>query len=505
MQVLVTGGTGVIGLGAIPELLAAGHRVRLLSRSAADQADEWPEGVECVNGDVTDVASMDGAAEGCDAVIHITGIVDEKPPEITFERINFEGTRNVLAEAERAGVQRFLFVSSLGADRGQSSYHESKRKAEELVRGYSREWIITRPGHVFGPGDEMISTLLKMVRASLVVPEVGFGQHRFQPLWYKDFGKALNQSISESKHAGQVFDMAGAEVITVSELLRTLSDLTDRPAFPIPLPGVLVRTAVWVFARARRFVPWGGQLPLNESKLTMLVEENVIAEGRTNALTETLGITPTPLGESLRELTQCLPENPLDTGVGALERKRFWADIAGASVDAEGLMHLFKTRVGEVMPIDFSAEPGAPREVEDGATLSASLPGRGHIQVRVQKCEPGRVCFSTIEGHPLAGVVSFYAEHRGPLLRFTVETLARPANTFDWVAINCGGRWFQDLTWQNVVSNMTKLSGGKADDGVQHHAETLADDEAKKAEEWASDLIARRKRQRMEAEVATKS
>jgi len=504
MQVLVTGGTGVIGRGVIPELLAAGHRVRLLSRKAEEHSNEWPEEVECVDGDVTIADSIEGSAGGCQAVIHVTGIVDEKPPEITFERVNVEGTRNILGEAERAGAGRFLFVSSLGADRGRSPYHASKLQGEQLVKKFPGEWVIARPGHVFGPGDEMISMVLKMVRTSPVVPQVGFGRHRFQPLWYRDFGKALSACVSRPDVAGQVLELAGDDVVTVAELLQTLSRLTDRPGLRLPLPPFLVRSALWIFERGKRLVSWKGQLPLNDSKLTMLVEENMIAEGRTNALSETFRMRPTPLLEALKELTQSIPENLPGSGVGSLERKRFWADISGARVDAEGLMALFKSQINDVMPIDCRAEPVAPSRVEDDATLSLGLPGRGHVQVRVQVCEPTQVCLSTVEGHPLAGMVSFTSEQRGSLLRFTVETISRPANTLDWLAINVAGRWLQDLTWQDVVGNTAKLSGGSIPEGVQQRAETLKGDEAAAVEKSVGDLIARRKRERLEMEVAAK-
>jgi len=505
MQVLVTGGTGVIGRGAIPELLAAGHKVRLLSRHAEEQAEEWPDGVECINGDVTDPASLDAAARDCDAVIHVTGIVDEKPPEVTFDRVNVEGTRHILEASSRAGVKRFVFISSLGAERGESPYHRSKIEAEQLVSQFPHEWVILRPGHVFGPGDEMISMVLKMVRTSPVVPEIGLGQHRFQPLWFKDFGKAVAECLTRPELSGQVLEVAGDEVITVSELLQTLAGLTDRPAFPLPLPAFLVKGALWAFERGRRFLPGHAELPLNESKLTMLIEENMIAEGAPNALVETLRITPTPLTEALRELADSLLENPLHTGVGRLEHKQFWIDVSDATVDAEGLMTLFKTRITEVMPIDFSAEPEAPREVENGATLCAHLPGRGNIQVRVHQCDSVRVTFTTVEGHPLAGVVSFFAENRNPGLRFTVETMARPANTLDWIAINLAGHWFQDLTWQNVAAKMGELSGGDSPEGVQTKARTVEGEEAKQIEQWAGDLIATRRREKMEEEIAFKS
>src|SRR5689334_22160282 len=132
MKILVTGGTGVIGEGVIPELITRGHHVRLLSRHADEDAQQWP-GVEPFTGNVADASTLRGAADGCDAVLHIAGIVEEDPPKLTFESVNVGGTRNILDETKRANVKRFLFVSSLGADVGQSEYHKSKKAGEELT------------------------------------------------------------------------------------------------------------------------------------------------------------------------------------------------------------------------------------------------------------------------------------------------------------------------------------------------------------------------------------
>src|SRR3954469_1098570 len=111
MKVLVTGGSGVVGTGAVTELLSRGHTVVLLARHADEDARQWTQGVTPVIGDVSDVATINGAANGCDAVLHVAGIVEEAPPEVTFDRVNVQGTANVCAEAQRAGVQRLVFVS----------------------------------------------------------------------------------------------------------------------------------------------------------------------------------------------------------------------------------------------------------------------------------------------------------------------------------------------------------------------------------------------------------
>src|SRR5687768_12266080 len=99
MKVLVTGGTGVVGKSAVDHLLRRGHTVRLLSRHADDDARQWAEGVEPRTGDVGDPAALRGAADGCDAVLHVAGIVAETPPEVTFEKVNVQGTRNLVEEA----------------------------------------------------------------------------------------------------------------------------------------------------------------------------------------------------------------------------------------------------------------------------------------------------------------------------------------------------------------------------------------------------------------------
>ena len=159
MQILVTGGSGVVGVGTVTELLKRGHTVRLLARHANEDARQWPSGVTPVVGDVSDVSSIRGAAEGCEAVLHLAGIVEESPPKVTYRRVNVEGTANMVAEAERAGARRFVFVSSLGAPDGESDYHRSKREAERIVERFVGNWTICRPGNVYGPGDGQISVM----------------------------------------------------------------------------------------------------------------------------------------------------------------------------------------------------------------------------------------------------------------------------------------------------------------------------------------------------------
>ena len=493
MKILVTGGTGVIGAGVVPELLSRGHQVRLLSRHARQDAQQW-EGVEAFDGNVGDAKSLNGAATGCDAVIHIAGIVAEQPPDVTFEKVNVGGTRNLLAEAQRAGARRFIYISSLGADRGASEYHKSKVAAEGVVQASSADWTIVRPGNVYGPGDEVISLILKMVRSMPVVPIVDLGDQEFQPVWYEDLARAIATATERADVVRQILEIAGTETTTMNNVIKRFSDITGRNPISLPVP---MKIAEWT----AKIAAFGAiDIPIDESKLTMLREKNVI-EGP-NAL-NTLAIEATPLDRGLRLLADALPELLPEDGVGAMQHKRFWADIEGTQHTATSLISLFCERVNDAMPIEFAAEPGAPQRVEPGATMTAHIPMRGNIQIRVETVEPTKVVFGTLEGHPLAGIVQFIAEDlAGGKVRFTVSVYARAANFFDWFGMKTIGRPAQSANWRAVVRRMVEMSGGKSD-GVHDEVVTLEESEAEKIEKSVRRMVQSRQREESKAAQAT--
>lgn len=117
MHVLVTGGTGVVGESTATALLQRRHVVRLLPRHGDREAKQWPYGVAAWPGDVSSEASVRGAAEGCEGVVHLAAVGGERPPEITHERVNVQGTRNVVREAERV---TFTWASAAGGTRSRA-------------------------------------------------------------------------------------------------------------------------------------------------------------------------------------------------------------------------------------------------------------------------------------------------------------------------------------------------------------------------------------------------
>ena len=489
MKVLVTGGTGVVGQATVTALTEAGHTVRLLSRNAARDSREWPAGVEPWPGNVADAGSLVGSATGCDAVLHVVGIVNETLPDATFERVNVAGTRSILQEAERAGVGTFVFISSLGADRGESDYHKSKAAAEAIVRSFRGKWIICRPGSVYGPGDEQVSMILKMVRTLPAIPLLGAGDQAFQPVWHEDLGKALAQVIERDDLSGRTLDMAGPEQTTQNDLIDRFTKITDRHPLRVPVPEAIAALGTKIASM------FGVDTPLNEDQLKMIGEGNVIRADQVNALETEFDIVLTPLDVGLRKLADAQPELTPADGVGDLKRKRFWADIYGTAYQANDLLTFFRRRFGTILPLEVSAEPGTPTELQRGATLTMSLPLRGNIQVRVEEITDNSVTLSTLDGHPLAGSVTFLFQQRGPAVRFEVRVHDRAATLADLVAMRTLGDFIQNANWESTVERMIAETSGTAPKGVEREIITLDDAEAEEVQRWLEALVMARKRE----------
>lgn len=496
MKVLITGATGVIGRATATELLRQGHELRLLSRNAERDARAWDGPVDAFAANVANADALRGAADGCDAVLHIAGIVEESPPELTFEAVNIGGTRNLLAEAERAGVRRFVFVSSLGAERGSTEYHQSKRAAEEEVRRFSGEWVIARPGSVFGPGDEAISLLLRMVRVLPAIPVIDRGDQPFQPIWHEDLARALAECVQRPDLAGQALDLASPEHTTVNELIECFGEITNREPMRIPMPGPLAQLGTELASKL------GVEGVVKPATVTMLLEGNVIPDGQPNGLTDVLGMSVPSVRSRLKQLAESLPEQLPEDGVGKLERRRFHADIHNATLSADDLFGRFRARLDDFVAFDAEAEPGCDSRLEPGHTLTLELPRRGHAQVRVEEVAEHSITLGTVEGHPLAGVVRFNFDQPAPgHVRFVVDVAERPATRMDQLAMTFVGREAQKEAWVETVQRVIRASGGTAPEGVQHESWQLEGEAAEKVEDWIRERVIRRMRDEHRAQM----
>lgn len=165
LNLAITGGTGFVGGRLIELALAGGHKVRALTRKPQSPRD----GVTWIDGALDKPDSLDRLAEGADALIHVAGVINA-PDAAGFEAGNVTGTSAVLAAAEKAGIGRFIHVSSLAAREPKlSAYGASKAGSEALVGASSLPSAIVRPPAVYGPGDREMLELFRMAKRGFVL------------------------------------------------------------------------------------------------------------------------------------------------------------------------------------------------------------------------------------------------------------------------------------------------------------------------------------------------
>lgn len=305
MRVLVIGGTGLVGSAVVRALPTRGHTVRVVTRHPPDSVPEQVGGVDYVRGDITVAGSLQGVADGCAAVVHLAGITSQRGRG-SYQAVNIDGTRHVLGEAQRAGVPFIVYVSALGAERGASAYHRSKRHAEMLVREYPGRWLVLRPGSVYGPGKGLLAFYLQMVRMLPVTPGVGDIDQRFQPISAVDLSEVLSRAVERRDLAGRTLEIAGVETTSQRELHRQLSALTDRRPRLVALPAWSVRFALRLLKAVRL------DLPVGLDQLTMLQEGNVLLDSKRSAVRDVFGIEPLSLQEGLSRLVRSAPETMRD-------------------------------------------------------------------------------------------------------------------------------------------------------------------------------------------------
>jgi len=255
MKVCITGSTGFVGKGILSQLLAAGHEPRCLVRqtSAGKLAGSGPVSgkMEVVEADVTRSETLTGKMDGCEAVIHLVGIIREIPRlGISFERLHYEASKNVIDEARRAGVKRFLHMSALGSRAGAvSKYHQTKYRAEQYLIQSGLNYTIFRPSLIFGPEDKSINLFAKMIKSAPIVPVIGDGKNLFQPVALENVAQGFVNALTCAQAENKIYEVAGPERMSNDELLDTIAGGLRRKIIKLHQPVALVRPMVRLMER----------------------------------------------------------------------------------------------------------------------------------------------------------------------------------------------------------------------------------------------------------------
>lgn len=267
--ILLAGGTGFVG-GNLRRALA-GHQIRLLVRDRAKSQALASDTIELVEGDITDAASIRGAVDGCSTVINLVAIIEESGKR-TFDLVIRQGTENLVNEAKRVGgVDHVIQMSALGADNNpRYGYMIAKWQAEQAVKESGIPWTIFRPSIIFGPGDGFINVLAGLVRSFPIIPVVGSGQSKFQPVAVEEVAEAFARAVSDPSMINHTYELGGGKIYTYEELLDAISAKLGKRKRKAHVPVGLMMPAV-VLSKS---LPKALRPPVTQEQLKMLALDN---------------------------------------------------------------------------------------------------------------------------------------------------------------------------------------------------------------------------------------
>ena len=302
MQNLVTvfGGSGFIGAQAVRQLAKAGWRIRVAVRNPAKAYAMRLHGdvgqIDIVQANIRNEPSLRRALAGASASVNLVGVLRETGRQ-GFQALQVMGAKNVAAAAKAEGVGRVVQMSALGADADSASkYARTKAEGEAAVREIYPDAVVVRPSIVFGPEDDFFNRFAAMAQISPILPLLGGGETRFQPVYVGDVGKAIAAAVISPEAAGQTYELGGPAAYSFRQLMEVmLGEIGKRRVLlPLPWPAASLLGAAGDAANSLAGMI-GASLPtpVTADQVILLKTDNVVS-GAYPGLAE-LGITPTTL------------------------------------------------------------------------------------------------------------------------------------------------------------------------------------------------------------------
>src|SRR5271166_840311 len=236
--ITVFGGTGFIGRHLVALLLRTGKTVRMAVRhpGRVKMAAEPGKAPEIVQADILDDTSVGSAIAGTDAVFNLVGILTETSTQ-TYRAIHVEGARRVALAAQNHRAMRLIHISALGASPTSPAISDrTKAEGEEAVRAAFPQATIVRPSLTYGEDDHFFGRFAALIRSSPILPLIGGGTTKFQPVFVGDMAAGLLELLRRSDTAGKTYEFGGPQVYSFKVLLELLLTALHRQRVLLPIP-----------------------------------------------------------------------------------------------------------------------------------------------------------------------------------------------------------------------------------------------------------------------------
>ncbi|TIL80942.1 MAG: complex I NDUFA9 subunit family protein [Mesorhizobium sp.] len=295
--VVVFGGSGFVGRHVVRALARRGYRIRVACRRPDLAGHLQPLGnvgqIQPVQANVRVRWSVDRAVQGADHVVNLVAILHESGRQ-KFTPVHEFGAR-AIAEAARAVGAGLTHISALGADLNtHSEYARTKALGEKAVLETIEDAVILRPSINFGPEDSFFNRFASMARYSPVLPLIGGGRTKFQPVYVGDVAEAVARSVDGKVQGGRIYELGGPQVLTFKQCMQEMLAMIDRKRLLVSVP--------WWVANMQASIL--GLLPnplLTKDQVLQLREHNIVSEAaiRENRTLAGLEIQPQSIGSIL--------------------------------------------------------------------------------------------------------------------------------------------------------------------------------------------------------------
>ena len=291
MNIFLTGASGFVGKEILKRLLEKDYNVFALIRDEK-KLNITHENLTLVNGDILKVDTYKNALSNCDAIINLVGIIREYPKRgITFYKLHFEATKNLVDLAKQFHIKRFIQMSANGTrENAVSNYHKTKYMAENYVIKSDLDYTIFRPSVVYGPGDEFINMLNSMMKRTFLFTYFGDGGYKMQPVSVYEVAELFVNAIENRNTFKKIYSVCGNKVLTYKELLQLIIRITNKKVFLFSIPEIFISIFVKIFGNTTF-------TPITTDQFIMLKEGNICKDD--NIFNE-LGVRQLPIEDVLK-------------------------------------------------------------------------------------------------------------------------------------------------------------------------------------------------------------